>query len=136
MRKPQLSTSACGHVILGVTDPGKRLIKQDNWFWNDDIQLKIHEKKRPFHKFPVNKTLSKCQIYNKASWEAEETVTLIWAVSNKSLYDKRDRKEDEMNTYFCCSNDKNGNLLSKTDKAWPTDCMKISSRFKRKNLLM
>ena len=114
-------------ATLGDTKPSKRYINRDTWLWNDDVEMKVREKKRLYHKFLDDKTPGNWQIYKNANREAKKAVAVTRANHYKNLYDKLDTRDGERDLYrlaksrdertqdiehFCCVNDKNGTLLT------------------------
>lgn len=114
------------YATLRVTKPGKRLVNGNTWFWNDDLQMKVHEKTASIHKLLVDKISSNWQIYKHNNREAEKIIGLTWTVHYKVDYDKLDTRNGEQDlnrltksryqcTYdmehFCCINKKNETLL-------------------------
>jgi hypothetical protein len=84
--------------VFGVTRGNKREPK-DTWWWNDEVQKAINEKKECYKRLHHNKSDENIQKYKKARRNAKKTVSEARGQAYTELYRKLDTKEDENDVY-------------------------------------
>lgn len=61
-------------VTYATLEPDKRFINRGTWLRNDDIHIKVHEKKRLYHKFPDGEASASWEIYKIANRKAKKAI--------------------------------------------------------------
>uniref|UniRef100_A0A7I4XRC0 Reverse transcriptase domain-containing protein n=1 Tax=Haemonchus contortus TaxID=6289 RepID=A0A7I4XRC0_HAECO len=95
---------------LGVTKPGRRMLDKQTWLWTDHVRDKVHEKKKQYHAFLIEKTADNWQCYQIAKKETKKAV-----VSQKAAHYADLNKKLEfgmVSEKFFDINDENGRLLT------------------------
>jgi uncharacterized protein YbaA (DUF1428 family) len=84
--------------VFGVTRVNKRE-PQDTWWWNNDVQKVINEKKECYKRLHHNMSDENIQKYKEASRNAKKIVREVRGHAYTELYRKLDTKESENNVY-------------------------------------
>jgi hypothetical protein len=84
--------------LFGVTRENKHELK-DTWWWNDDVQKAISEKKECYKCLHHNRSDENIQNYKKARKNAKKAVSEARGQAHAELYRKLDTKEDENDVY-------------------------------------
>jgi hypothetical protein len=84
--------------VFGVTKEDERESK-DTWWWNDDVQKTINEKKECYKCLHHNRSDENIQKYKEARRNAKKTVSEARGQAYAKLYRKLDTKEDENDVY-------------------------------------
>jgi hypothetical protein len=84
--------------VFGVTRVNKRE-PQDTWWWNNDVQKVINEKKECYKRLHHNMSDENIQKYKEASRNAKKIVREARGHAYTELYRKLDTKESENNVY-------------------------------------
>jgi hypothetical protein len=84
--------------VFGVTKGNKHEPK-DTWWWNDDVQKTISEKKECYKLLHHHKSDENIQKYKEARRNATKTVSEVRGQAYTKLSQKLDTKEDENNVY-------------------------------------
>jgi hypothetical protein len=84
--------------VFGVTRGNKREPK-DTWWWNDEVQKTINEKKECYKRLHHNKSDENIQKYKEARRNAKKAVSEANGQAYTELYRKLDTKEGENDVY-------------------------------------
>jgi hypothetical protein len=84
--------------VFGVTRVNKRE-PQDTWWWNNDVQKVINEKKECYKRLHHNMSDENIQKYKEASRNAKKIMREVRGHAYMELYRKLDTKESENNVY-------------------------------------
>jgi uncharacterized protein YbaA (DUF1428 family) len=84
--------------VFGVTRGNKREPK-DIWWWNDDVQKAINEKKECYKRLHHNRSDENIHKYKEARRNAKKAVSEARDRAYTELYRKLDTKEDENDVY-------------------------------------
>jgi hypothetical protein len=84
--------------VFGATRGNKREPK-DTWWWNDEVQKVINEKKECYKRLHHNKSDENIQKYKEARRNAKKTVSEARSQAYTELYRKLDTKEGENDVY-------------------------------------
>jgi hypothetical protein len=84
--------------VFGVTRGNKREPK-DTWWWNDEVQKTINEKKECYKRLHRNKNDENIQKYKKARRNAKKIVSEARGQPYTELYRKLDTKEGKNDVY-------------------------------------
>jgi hypothetical protein len=84
--------------VFGVTRENKRESK-DTWWWNDDVQKTINEKKECYKRLHHNRSDKNIQKYKEARRNAKQSVSEARGQAYTELYRKLDTKVDENDVY-------------------------------------
>jgi hypothetical protein len=84
--------------VFGVTRGNKREPKH-TWWWNDDVQKAINEKKEYYKRLHHNRSDENIQKYKKTSRNAKKAVRETRGQAYTELYRKLDTKEGENDVY-------------------------------------
>jgi hypothetical protein len=84
--------------VFGVTRENKREPK-DTWWWNDDVQKTINEKKECYKRLHHNKSNKNIQKYKEARRNAKKSVSEAKERAYTELYRKLDMKEGKNDVY-------------------------------------
>jgi hypothetical protein len=84
--------------VFGVTRGNKRETK-DTWWWNDEVQKAINEKKECYKRLHHNKSDENIQKYKEARRNAKKAVSKVRGQAYTELYQKLDTKEGENDVY-------------------------------------
>jgi hypothetical protein len=84
--------------VFGLTRGNKREPK-DTWWWNDDVQNVINEKKECYKRLHHNMGDENIQKYKKARRNAKKAVSEARGQAYTELYRKLDTKEGENDVY-------------------------------------
>jgi hypothetical protein len=84
--------------VFGVTRGNKRELK-DTWWWNDEVQKAINEKKECYKRLHHNKSDENIQKYKEARRNAKKVVSEARGQAYTELYRKLDTKEGENDVY-------------------------------------
>jgi hypothetical protein len=84
--------------VFGVTRGNKREPK-DTWWWNDEVQKAINEKKECYKRLHHNKSDENIQKYKEARRDTKKAVSEARGQAYTELYRKLDIKEDENDVY-------------------------------------
>lgn len=116
--------------VFGVTKGSRRELK-DTWWWNDDVQIAIKEKKECYKRLHHHKSEKNIQKYKIARGKAKKAVSEAKGQAYADLYQKLNTKEGEKDVYKIaklrekktrdfnqvrCIKDENGRLLVKDDE--------------------
>jgi len=52
--------------VIGVTKPGRKFIDKQVWWWNDEVQAVVQEKKKAFKKWVESKKNDDCNTRKSA----------------------------------------------------------------------
>jgi dipeptidase len=77
--------------VFGATRGNKREPK-DTWWWNDDVQNTINEKKKCYKRLHHNKSDENIQKYKEARRNTKKTVSEVRGQAYMELYRKLDMK--------------------------------------------
>nr|CDJ81375.1 unnamed protein product [Haemonchus contortus] len=80
---------------LGVTKPGRRKLDKQTWLWTDHVRDKVHEKKKQYHAFLIEKTADNWQRYQIAKKEAKKAVVFQKAAHYADLNKKLESRDGE-----------------------------------------
>jgi hypothetical protein len=78
---------------------GNKCETKDTWWWNDDVQKTINEKKKCYKRLHHNRGDENIQKYKEARRNAKKTVSEIMGQTYTELYRKLDTKEGENDVY-------------------------------------
>jgi hypothetical protein len=78
---------------------GNKYESKDTWWWNDDIQKTIHEKKECYKRLHHHKSDENIQKYKETKRNAKKTVSDVRGQKYTELYRKLDTKEGENDIY-------------------------------------
>jgi hypothetical protein len=84
--------------VFGVTRGNKRE-PRDTWWWNDEVQKTINEKKECYKRLHHNKSDENIHKYKEARRNAKKTVSEARGQTYTELYRKLDTKEGENDVY-------------------------------------
>jgi dipeptidase len=84
--------------VFGVTI-GNKYEPKNTWWWNDDVQKTINEKKECYKRLHHNRSDENIQKYKEARKNAKKTVTEVRGQTYTELYRKLDTKKNENNVY-------------------------------------
>jgi hypothetical protein len=84
--------------VFGVTRGNKREPK-DTWWWNDEVQKTINEKKECYKRLHRNKNDENIQKYKKTRRNAKKIVSEARGQPYTELYRKLDTKEGKNDVY-------------------------------------
>jgi hypothetical protein len=84
--------------VFGVTRGNKHKPK-DTWWWNDDVQKTINEKKECYKRLHHNRSDENIQKYKEARRNAKKAVSEAGGRAYTELYRKLDTKEGENDVY-------------------------------------
>jgi hypothetical protein len=84
--------------VFGVTRGNKRELK-DTWWWNDEVQKAINEKKECYKRLHHNKSDENIQKYKEVRRNAKKAVSEGRGQTYTELYRKLDMKEGENDIY-------------------------------------
>jgi hypothetical protein len=116
--------------VFGVTRGNKREPK-DTWWWNEDVQKAIKDKKECYKCLHHHRSEDNIQKYKAAKKNAKKAVSEARGRAYEDLYQKRRTKEGEKDIYRItklrerktrdfnqvkCIKDENGGLLVKDDE--------------------
>ena len=116
--------------VFGVTR-GSRREPKDTWWWNDDVQAAIKEKKECYKRLHQDRSDENIQKYKTARGKAKKAVSEARGQAYAGLYQKLNTKEGEKDVYkiaklrerktrdfteIRCIKDDNDRLLVKDDE--------------------
>jgi hypothetical protein len=84
--------------VFGVTRGNTREPK-DTWWWNDEVQKTINEKKECYKRLQHNKSDENIQKYKEARRNAKKAVSEARGPTYTELYRKLDTKKSENYVY-------------------------------------
>jgi hypothetical protein len=84
--------------VFGVTRGNKREPK-DTWWWNDEVQNAINEKKECYKRLYHNKSDKNIEKYKEDRRNAKKAVSEAKGQAYTELYQKLDTNEDENDVY-------------------------------------
>jgi dipeptidase len=84
--------------VFGVTI-GNKYEPKNTWWWNDDVQKTINEKKECYKRLYHNRSDENIQKYKEARKNAKKAVTEVRGQTYTELYRKLDTKKSENNVY-------------------------------------
>ena len=84
--------------VCGETKPGRKGINE-TWWWNEEVQEKIKNKKLTFKEWQKSGSNNKKEDYNKAKTEAKRAVAKARYDAWQGWYDELDTKEGEKAIY-------------------------------------
>jgi hypothetical protein len=87
-----------GIEVLRVTRGNKREHK-DTWWWNDDVQNVINEKKECYKCLHHNRSIENVQKYKETRRNAKKVVSEARSLTYTELYRKLDTKDGENDVY-------------------------------------
>ncbi|RLM65645.1 uncharacterized protein C2845_PM16G14840 [Panicum miliaceum] len=85
-------------VVFSVSRGGKQVGK-DTWWWNDEVQRAIIEKKECFKRLHLDKSAANIESYNLAKRVAERAVSVAKGKAYDDLYQRLATKEGEKDIY-------------------------------------
>jgi hypothetical protein len=77
----------------------KKSEPKDTWWWNDEVQKTINEKKECYIRLHHNKSDKNIQKYKEARRNAKKAVSEARGQAYTELYRKLDTKESENDVY-------------------------------------
>jgi hypothetical protein len=80
--------------VFGVSRGGKQEGK-DTWWWNDEVQRAIKEKKECFKRLHVNKSAANIEGYKLAKRVAKQAVSVAKGKAYDDMYQRLGTKEGE-----------------------------------------
>ncbi|XP_061422345.1 mucin-like protein [Lethenteron reissneri] len=101
----QLCTAAT--EALGLTKPGKHFIDKQIWWWNEEVQLAVKEKKLAFKKWRQTLTDLDYQHYRNCKSAAKRVVAAVKLAQYDQLYVELDTPEDVDPFRYCCQSGDN-----------------------------
>ncbi|CAO2043645.1 unnamed protein product [Urochloa humidicola] len=84
--------------VFGVSRGGKQEAK-DTWWWNDEVQMAIKEKKECFKRLHLNKNAANLESYKIAKRAAKRAVSVAKGQAYDNLYQRLGTKEGEKDIY-------------------------------------
>ncbi|XGW23662.1 hypothetical protein V3C99_005687 [Haemonchus contortus] len=84
---------------LGVTKPGRRKLDKQTWLWTDHVRDKVHEKKKQYHAFLIEKKADNWQRYQIAKKEAKKAVVSQKAARYADLIKKLESRDGQRYVY-------------------------------------
>jgi hypothetical protein len=84
--------------VFDVSRGGKRKAK-DTWWWNDEVQRAIREKKECFKRLHQDKSVANIEGYKIAKRVAKRAVSVAKDQAYNGLYQRLDTKEGEKDIY-------------------------------------
>ena len=91
--------------VFGVTR-GSRREPKDTWWWNDEVQVAIKEKKECYKSLHHHRSDENIQKYKIARGKTKKAVSEAKSQAYEDLYRKLNTKEDEKDVYsvgFCAT---------------------------------
>ena len=85
--------------LLGVTKPGRKRIEKETWWWNEEVQAVIREKKRAYKEWHKSRTAEDQRKYSEAKRTAKACVRKAKRAYVEALYKKLDSREGEREIY-------------------------------------
>ena len=80
--------------ILGETSGGK-YVERESWWWNDDVQKAVKEKRDSFKKWQSSRTTEDLADYRENKTNAKKAVTTAKDAGYEELYTKLDSREGQ-----------------------------------------
>ena len=80
--------------ILGETSGGK-YVERESWWWNDDVQKAVKEKRDSFKKWQRSRTTEDLADYRENKTNAKKAVTTAKDAGYEELYTKLDSREGQ-----------------------------------------
>ena len=117
--------------VCGKTKGGKPMIDKETWWWNEEVQKWITQKKKAYKAWQKEKNEEKKDEYKEAKKRAKEAVAIAKEEACKEWYEKLDTKEGEQLIYKITKQratqrrdisetlvvkDKEGNILTNGEK--------------------
>ena len=96
----QITTIAS--TILGKTKPGRRFIDKQTWWWNEEVQQAIKEKKAAFKVWRQTNDADDLQRYRTLKSAAKREVAKAKANHYNDLYDQLGSRDGERMIYRLC----------------------------------
>jgi hypothetical protein len=84
--------------VFGVTR-GNKCESKDTWWWNDDVQKVINEKKECYKRLHHNRNDENIQKYKEARRNTQKTVSKVRDQTYTELYQKLDMQDGENDVY-------------------------------------
>ena len=81
--------------ILGETSGGKYVLERESWWWNDDVQKAVKEKRDSFKKWQSSRTTEDLADYKENKMNAKKAVTTAKDAGYEELYTKLDSREGQ-----------------------------------------
>ena len=79
--------------VFGETSGKGAYNEKESWWWNDEVQRTVINKKTAFKRYQQTKAEQDQRLYRKASKEAKKSVAIAKEHAFEELYDKLDSKE-------------------------------------------
>ncbi|TKW31776.2 hypothetical protein SEVIR_2G129701v4 [Setaria viridis] len=84
--------------VLGVTKGG-RVVDKDTWWWNEDVQRTIKEKKECYRRLFHDRSVDSIEKYKEAKKIAKRAVSVAKGRAYEGLYQRLGTKEGEKGIY-------------------------------------
>ena len=94
-----LKVRKCCREVLGVVRGGRRRVDKEVWWWGDEVQTAVGEKKKAYTEWKKNKTDKHGNKYRMAKREAKGVVARAKARKYEDLYKRLQTKEGEKEIY-------------------------------------
>jgi hypothetical protein len=85
--------------LLGVTKPGRRRIEKETWWWNEDVQAVIRDKKTAYKQWQATRKAEDRLAYLEAKREAKRKVKEAKQADISDLYSRLNTREGAREIY-------------------------------------
>jgi len=85
--------------VLGVTNPGWNFVDKQVWWWNEEVQPVVQEKKKAIKKWVRSKSTDDYKTYKARKTEAKSAVAKAKAAHHDELYKSLETSEGVKKIY-------------------------------------